>query len=376
MREARKLILTLAMMTVSAVSFGQIPDLLNALDAGGRAMGMGGSIYAAGSDTQSSLNNPAGLAFAEAQASVIFRNLPESLSQLTGEFRNPVVTTRPTAGRRTITHAGINMPLGRGAWGLAYTTQGYIRDLRGGTNLTDAGVEVRDYAELLKIKTDYLSFGYGQSGANGFSWGISALVAFNSVRDRLTYRLFSGGTEIGGVNTDSEQTAVGVGGVVGFQYSPKGNSNVSVGGSIRTPISVNHDAATKPYATRLPGKASLGLATMRDGIRGGRDYIVLGFQGDFYFGEGSPALLPRKEQFVLGAGLEYNYHFGTTRVPIRIGFNTVQGGGSQFSDRNAFSLGFGYRPEGGRYGIDLDFASPSRGGKWDMSLGVNFKLKQ
>ncbi|KXK14322.1 MAG: hypothetical protein UZ18_ATM001001770 [Armatimonadetes bacterium OLB18] len=64
MKDAWKLrTAALAGIVVPAVALGQVPDVVDALDAGGRAMGLGGAIYQTGADTVSTALNPAGLGF-------------------------------------------------------------------------------------------------------------------------------------------------------------------------------------------------------------------------------------------------------------------------------------------------------------------------
>ncbi|MGE0001848.1 MAG: hypothetical protein AB7T05_07245, partial [Fimbriimonadaceae bacterium] len=50
---------------VGTGAYAQIPDLLNALDAGGRSMGAGGATGVTDANTLSTYHNPAGLAFVQ-----------------------------------------------------------------------------------------------------------------------------------------------------------------------------------------------------------------------------------------------------------------------------------------------------------------------
>src|SRR5438093_249941 len=102
-------------------TFAQIPDLLNAFDAGGRAMGMGGALYPTSSDTLSSYYNPAGLAYInQTTVGAVFRNLPRSTTNASGDFNNPNLTSTGEAGRRELTHFGAVFPFAKGGLGLSY----------------------------------------------------------------------------------------------------------------------------------------------------------------------------------------------------------------------------------------------------------------
>src|SRR5579862_7912379 len=97
--------------TMATPAFAQVPDLLNALDAGGRAMGAGGALYPTGSDTLSSYYNPAGLGYVTSTTlGAVMRNLPRSVTQASGDFNNPVLSSSGTTGARQLTHFGIVMP--------------------------------------------------------------------------------------------------------------------------------------------------------------------------------------------------------------------------------------------------------------------------
>ena len=89
---------------------------------------------------------------------------------------------------------------------------------------------------------------------------------------------------------------------------------------------------------------------------------------------GSSPVLARKEQTVVGVGLEYNYVGGFGRLPIRFGFQGVPSGGNSFGARNNFTFGIGYRPGGSDLSIDINFGRPDGGGG-DMSFTVGYRFK-
>src|SRR3954467_8754289 len=87
--------------TLATPTLAQVPDLLNALDAGGRAMGMGGALYPTSSDTFSSYYNPAGLGYvSKGTVGVAFRNMPKSRTTASGDFNDPGLTSTGQAGKK------------------------------------------------------------------------------------------------------------------------------------------------------------------------------------------------------------------------------------------------------------------------------------
>ena len=62
------LLIPCALFSLSSAATAQVPDLLNALDAGGRAMGLGGANNATNVDTLSAFYNPAALAYLDTGA--------------------------------------------------------------------------------------------------------------------------------------------------------------------------------------------------------------------------------------------------------------------------------------------------------------------
>src|SRR5690348_16132762 len=117
--------------TMATPTLAQVPDLLNALDSGGRAMGMGGALYPTSSDTLSSYYNPAGLGYvAQTTVGIAARNLPQSHTTVSGDFNNPNLSSKGVIGNKEITHFGVILPFAKGGLGLSYTVGGYIDDRR------------------------------------------------------------------------------------------------------------------------------------------------------------------------------------------------------------------------------------------------------
>lgn len=379
---ARKLAISAGMAVLSTAAMAQIPDLINALDAGGRAMGMGGGTYTAGSDTLSSYNNPAGLGFlTQPQFSIVFRNLPDSDTTVSGDFNNPQLSTTATAGSRAVTHVGLVFPVGAhdgktsGTVGLAFTTGGYIRDFRTGQNLQYGDLTVSQYAEILKVKNDFLTLSYGSASQAGFNFGFGLVIAMSSIVNRQDYLLVdSSNNSQGSVHVDNDDSAHGVGGIVGFTFVPKENANISFGMSYRTPINLSGNDSVKAYYSKVPARLSAGLAGRSDRARGGKDFILYGLQADAYFRDQTNSIVSQKQQIVIGGGLEYNYQIGGSRIPIRFGYSAVPAGGDGFAQRNTFTFGIGYYPNNSGLGLDLNFGSPGGGGGMDLAFGMTYKF--
>ena len=86
---ARKLLAIGVMAFTGSVS-AQIPDLMTALDTGGRAMGLGGGTYVTDANTWSINANPAGLGYIRTTTfSMAYRNLPNSVNSVSGDLADP-----------------------------------------------------------------------------------------------------------------------------------------------------------------------------------------------------------------------------------------------------------------------------------------------
>ncbi len=369
-----------AMILLGAVPAGalaQVPDLVNALDAGGRAMGMGGVTYVTGADSLAGYYNPAGLGFVtRATLDLTFRNMPESNTVVTGDI-GPNGTQRLSSegdkGPTGLGHAGIAVPFKNrngstnGAIALTLTKGGVIRDVRtSGPGLTEGGLSAVGFTQFLKVTTDFLNLSYGRSSGDGtFNWGFGLVYAINR---QTNNRLAPSGTTL------FDEDAHGFGVQAGIQVTPKGNGNVSFGMSVRSPISLRGGSNGNGLIySRIPGRAILGLALRRDGFRGGKDYVVFGGELQHFFNGEQSQFVDRNSQTVFGLGAEYNYGLGGGRIPVRLGYTAVQAGGDFFGNRNAVTFGLGYRPSTGDWGLDLNWARPNGGGS-DMSLSFSYKF--
>lgn len=358
---------------VSTMGHTQVPDLMNTLDAGGRAMGMGGGTYAVDSGPLSGLHNPAGLAYVDRPTvSVALRNLPSSRTRVAGDLSsNPSLDTTARDGFRAVTHAGLAFPFQGGALGISYTAAGFIRDESEGFNLTKNAVPVRSFFELLTAKTDLftVSYGTGDTG-NGLTYGVGLVFANQYVRNvrSIVYT----DTNITPDETDFSGNATGVGVVAGMNLLMDRVGRTSLGFSVRSPIDLQ-GGDISDYFDRVPGKASLSFAGRMDALRGGNDFLLYGVQVNHFFGGQGDRIIPRSSQTVVGGGLEYNLHRWNMRIPIRLGYTYVPDGGLGFDQRSAFTFGIGYRPLDGRFALDLNFAAPE-GGRYDMALSMTYKL--
>jgi len=374
--KARKLtFVILGFSAIAGSAMAQVPDLLNALDAGGRAMGTGGSLYATGSDTLSPFYNPAGLGYIDkGSIGLAYRNLPKSETKARDEFGSLDLDSTGKRGKNTISHLGLAFPLGegkRGTIGVSYNIGGYIKDTRTNDGVLVGGNPVNFYREDIQAQSDYFTVAYGKASASqNFSWGVGLQYLRQRIADRA--QLADSGNNLL-IDTDLDETGNGLGFIAGFQIIPKNNPNVSFGLSYRSEIDLNGNSETKDLYDRVPARLLGGVAFRQDGMRGGRDFVVYGLQIQHFFAGESSQVFDRNAQTTAGFGLEYSYQTNGFRIPIRLGYNVVPGGGSDFGSRNGFAFGFGYRPNDNRYTLDLNFVSPEKGG-YDIGISVNYRF--
>ena len=374
--KARKLLFVLGGCAIACASaMAQVPDLLNALDVGGRAMGVGGALYSTSSDTLSSYYNPGGLGYVgQGQIGLAYRNLPESRTQASNEFGDLSLDSTGQRGGNAITHLGLALPLEngrRGTIGVGFTIGGFIDDNRTNDGVLVGGNPVNVYSEKLKARSEYFTVAYGKADPNqSFSWG----VGLQYVRQYISNNVLlvdSGDNVLQDANL--EDTGNGIGFIIGVQFSPRGNSNMSIGLSYRSEINLTGNENTDQLYDKIPARLIGGVALRQDGLRGGRDFIVYGAQLQHFFEGESSQVFDRSAQTVLGIGAEYNYHFSGYRIPVRLGYNAVPGGGDDFGRRNALTFGIGFRPLDNRFAIDFNFASPTNGG-YDMGISLNYRF--
>jgi hypothetical protein len=377
----------LAILLVSSVAFApsaqaQVPDLLNALDAGGRSMAMGGANNATNVDTLSSYYNPAALGYLDTrEVGLVYRNLPGSQTTLTGSRSNPNQSSDGIAGTRTITHAGFASPVrdlfgrGSGTLGISYTIGGYVNDdARAGT-LTDGPLTLHNYRLTREAKSTFYNLSYGKAVNNGLSYGLGLVFASQKIAySENATAVDSTNAAVPFGSVDASSTGSGIGAIVGALYTPVTSPSWTFGASVRTPINLSGNGSTSSEYDEIPGRILLGATWRREGFRQGKDYLLLGGQIQHFFGGDSSRFFDRNPQTVFGLGAEYNLGIESGRIPIRIGFIQIPSGGDGFDSRNAFTFGLGYRPNRIPVGLDLSWAVPENGG-FDFSIAASYRFK-
>lgn len=355
------------------VAFAQAPDILSALDAGSRALGMGGSTSVTDITPHAALSNPAGLGYiSDPTLTVSFRNLPDSSSRLTGSLIDPSFNTSQRYGRTAFTHIGYALPLKKGALGFSYSLGGYrLENRTGGALAMGGGQTAVDYESFTKSQTDFFTVSYGEAKAAG-SFGFGFVVANQSINTSESYDVYSGIVLSGNVSRKAQGVSQGIGLVAGWQGAA--GADGMIGASIRTPISLRgSNEATDAYG-RIPGRASLGYAGRRTLKAADGDYLTYGLQLDYHFGGEKSGILARKDALGYGLGVEYSLVRAGSRWPIRLGWQSLDAMGPGVSDRSGFSYGLGWRPENSRLGLDLNFYKDRKGGASDASLGITYRL--
>lgn len=373
----RILVITLATLGLSTAGFAQIPDLLNTIDAGSRSMGAGSAFGVTSADTFSILNNPAGIGFLSSKTfGLSMRNLPKSTTTVFGDLANPTYSSSGQSGKNSITHIGYTMPMKKGGtFGFSYQVGGYLDDFTSGQGVTIGGFNNATYQEQTRAKTDLYTLAYARTNADGdksFGWGLT--IANMNLHDRQL-GFVPGNPNTVLIDTDNSASTWGVGLVAGFQNIPKGQPNTTIGGSVRTPIKLSSNSFSSPLYDVLPGQVSFGIATRKDNLRGKDDFLVLGAQASYYFGGSGTGMFDLNNQFVFGVGGEYNIVRQEGTFPIRIGLASIASGGARFADRNSFTFGFGFRPNGQPWSVDLNYGKPNGGGR-DFAIALNYRVEK
>lgn len=367
-------------LVLPASALAQTPDLLNSLDPGSPSLGAGGAFSVTNADTFSTYFNPASLGYVTRRTiGTAYRNLPESQSRITGNFADPSFSTKTERGANRFTHFGYVQPIkGGGSFGLSYTLGGYLDDLRFGTGLQVGNLTLNNYAEQTTVQPSFYSLAYGRANkAGNASFGLALVLASQNVRNRVVGVLTNpdnSTTPFNNVNLNETGTGVGV--LLGGQFSPTGAPNTSIGVSVRTPISLRGTGDTGGLSSRIPGVFRVGYATRVDSLRKGReDFLVYGLHLAHYFGGQGSSPLDRSSQTTVGLGAEYSLSQGSAAIPLRIGYMMNPRGGRGFAERNAITLGIGYRPAEANYTFDLAYVLPRSGGKNDLALTASYRFR-
>lgn len=369
MKLARKLSF-FALAGLSTVAYGQVPDMIDAMDAGGRAMGAGSSMNLTGVSTLSVTYNPAALAFANRrEIGFAGRTLPDSNSIVTGSVNDLQSSTTSETGGFRATHLGVVWPMGNGsAFGAAWTIGGWMHDIQRGINLSNG---VATFFDLTRVQTDFFNLSYGHAGGGDqqFAWGVGAILAMQHVKtnQRITFTDPNIPDQV--ANTDT--SANGFGAQIGVMLTPKGNPDLTIAASARTPIKIEDG---DPIYDTIPGRIAGGLAIRKSGFRGGRDFLVVGAEAQYFFGGEDSPRVDRENHATAHFGVEYNYSFGNATIPFRIGYSLVPAGGDGFGSRNTFTYGFGYRPHNGDWTIEVNFGNPEGGGN-ETGIYLSYRFK-
>lgn len=370
----QRTILLFSAMAVCSVAQAQVPDLLNALDSGGRAMGMGGASRVTDGNTYSILDNPAGLVYAGNRTfELSFRNLPSYTTAASGNFNDRTNATKGAAGKMAISHLGTTFDFNGGTLGVSFTTTGYLNSLTTGNGLQNNGLTVVNLREETRAQIDMFTVSYGKR-MRDLNVGYGLIVANSYANATQSYVLLdSGNNQVGSTNSNISGNGIGFGAVIGVQGTMQGSDTMAWGASLRTPIDLSGNGNSADVLDRIPGKFSFGLAGRKDQFMGGNEFLSWGIQGDYYFGGQGGKIIPRDSVFGLGAGIEYNMYKFNGRIPFRLGYSYVPGGGSGFTDRNALTFGIGYRPTNQNFSFDLNFAKARGTGAMDMAFGISYR---
>ena len=364
-RSAGAVVLTL----MGGVAYAQIPDLLNAFEMGGRALGMGGALYSNATDATASYWNPAGLGFiSQGTSEVTMRNRPTVNTSLTGRFDLPVREGEGAFGSNAITFAGIAVPMGSGTLGFSYALGGYARERAFGDALTNPDVpgQIITTNEFFRVATEFFTIAWGRKSGTNTAFGIGLVTARQSLANRLLQRDQNNVTL---QDVDISEDATGFGGIIGFQFTP--SQNVSYGVSFRSPIQLSGYDDAMPYGEEIPGRLQGGVIWRVDGMRGGRDFLVGGVDIMYFLPANNGDILDRNGQLSAGVGFEYNWSQGFGYIPIRIGFRATDSAGERFSSHDAFTFGFGYRPKNEKFSFDINVSGQSSP---DVAFTVGFAI--
>lgn len=373
---ARKLFTTVAgsaMATGSA--FAQVPDMLNALDAGGRSMGLGGSQYATSADTFSTIKNPAGLAYIQRPTfGFATTTLPTNRTRVSGSLTNKVLDTRSRSGDYTLSHIALAYPLGsgdrvRGTIGIGYTLGGWFHDTQRGSNLSGG---ISQFFDFTRVRTGFTTLSYGTtSGKDNLAIGAGLVVATQDIKNDQVVQFSD--TQVPPAEADATGSGTGFGVVVGLLYTPAGQPNSSFGISVRTPISIDANSQVMRLYDRIPGVVSGGVAYRRDDVGRANDFIVFGAQVNYFFGGRAGERLDRDAFAAGGVGFEYHYSLGSASIPVRVGYRWAPAGGDPFDDRNGLTYGLGYRPGNRDWSFDINWAQADRGGV-DTAIYLTYRF--
>lgn len=366
-----------SMMTMAAAgAVAQIPDVLNSFEMGGRGMGMGGSIYSNSTDASASYWNPAGLGhITTSMAEINYRNRPSNNTTLTGNFSNPDESTDPQFGRNQISFVGAAVPMGRGTLGISYAVGGHARELRRGEGLVvDPGENITANVDTLDAITDeFITLAYGFRRGDAMTLGAGLIFARETINSASRIQLFQNGNPIQSPDpTDTKEDGTGIGAIIGAQFTS--GPSTSYGISIRSPIKLSGFDELSSYSDTIPARLQGGMLYRKDGLRGGKDFVLAGIDAAYFFKANEGKAFERKGHVSGGVGVEYNLSQRWGWLPIRLGVHATSGGGPGFKQRTVFTFGAGYRPISGNFWLDFAAATGSGQNRPDFAISLGTKL--
>jgi hypothetical protein len=361
----------------------QIPDLLNAFDAGGRSLGMGGALHGSDPSSMSAYYNPATLGYVtKGEVDLALHNLPNSTSSVFNSRSNPTFQSQAHSGAKAVTDVGIAVPVkplfgkGKASVALSYNVGGYVHDRAQGpaNGLPDSDLTIENYRLARSIRTDFVTLAYGQTIPNRtLAFGLGIIYAQTATQyNESGTAIDSGGNNVGFAGSNVDYLSHGVGFIVGGQFIPAKIPNFSLGISYRSPIGMNAGQYSSVY-DRIPSRLLADASYRFDGVLQKGDYAVLAAQYQYFFDADSTIAFDQSTQSVYGVGLEYDRTFGNFRIPIRVGYESASAGGVGFEERNVFTYGIGFRPNDSKYSLDFNWSTMEGGGKdFGISAGYRF----
>jgi hypothetical protein len=383
MRFHRTFALFLAVFASCSASQAQIPDLLNAFDAGGRSLGMGGSLHGTDPSSMSAYYNPASLGYVtKGEVDLALHHLPNSTSTVTNTRSDPSYNTQAKSGQMAVTDVGVAMPVkplfgkGKASVALSYNIGGYVHDRAssGPAGLGDGDLTLANYMLARSVRSDFITLAYGQSVPDRtLAFGLGIIYAQTGTLYNESAQAYdSGGNSVGFAGSNFNYQSHGVGFIVGGQFIPASVPNFSLGVSYRSPIGLNAGDNSGIY-DRIPSRLLADASYRFGGSAQGADYAILAAQYQYFFDADSTIAFQQSTQSVYGLGIEYDHTLGNFRVPVRIGYESASAGGVGFEYRDVFTYGIGLRPTNSQYTLDFNWSTMEGGGKdFGISAGYRF----
>jgi hypothetical protein len=265
--------------------------------------------------------------------------------------------------------------MGRGTLGISYAVGGHARELRHGEGLVvDPGENITANIDTLDaITQEFITLAYGFKRGDAMSLGLGLIVARETIMSASRIELFQNGSPIPSPEpTDTQEDASGIGAIIGAQVTS--GPNTSYGISFRSPIKLRGYDELSSYSDEIPARVQGGMLFRKDGIRGGKDFLIAGVDAAYFFKANSGKAFERKGHVSGGVGVENNLSQRFGWIPIRLGVHATSGGGPGFKQRTVFTFGAGYRPNAGNFWFDFAAATGSGQNRPDFAVSLGTKL--